>query len=47
MHVSLEQSQKAPLPIAVTDEGMEVFSHPFTSVLLSVWIMALQSSRES
>ena len=31
----------------VTDGGMMVFLHPYISVLLSVCIMALQSSRES
>ena len=47
MLVRLEQPEKAHAPISVTDEGMIVFSHPLISVLLSVWIMALQSSRES
>ena len=47
MLVRLEQSQKASSPITVTDGGMVVFSHPLISVLLSVCIMALQSSRES
>ena len=47
MLVRLEQLQKAYFPISVTDGGMIVFSHPRISVLLSVWIMALQSSRES
>ena len=68
--VRLEQPEKTPSPISVTDEGMEildkflqqekalqpifstdigmiVFSHPVISVLLSVWITALQFSRES
>ena len=39
--------QKACLLNFVTVGGMVVFSHPLISVLLSVWIMALQSSRES
>ena len=47
MLVRLEQPRKAQPPISVTDEGMIVFLHPLISVLLSVWIMALQSSRES
>ena len=47
MLVRLEQPEKAPCLITVTDGGMVVFSHPLTSVLLSVCIMALQSSRES
>ena len=47
MLVRLEQSEKAYIPIFVTDGGMIVFSHPRISVLLSVWIMALQSSLES
>ena len=45
--VRLEQPEKAPYSILVTDGGMIVFSHPLISVLVSVWIMALQSSRES
>ena len=47
MLVRLEQPSKAIPPIFVTDEGMMVFLHPLISVLLSVWIMALQFSRES
>ena len=47
MLVRLEQPEKALLSISATDGGMIVFSHPLISVLLSVWIMALQSSRES
>ena len=47
MLVRLEQPRKASPSILVTDEGMIVFLHPLISVLLSVWIMALQSSRES
>ena len=43
----LVQPEKAFFPISVTDGGMMVFLHPLISVLLSVWIMALQSSRES
>lgn len=42
-----EQPEKAKFPIFVIDKGMMVFLHPRISVLLSVWIMALQSSRES
>ena len=45
--VRLEQPEKALSPIFVTDGGMVVFLHPLISVLLSVRIMALQSSRES
>ena len=45
--VRLEQPEKAPYSILVTDGGMIVFSHPLISVLVSVWIIALQSSRES
>ena len=47
MLMRLEQPRKASSPISVTDDGMAVFSHPLISVLLSVCIMALQSSRES
>ena len=47
MLVRLEQPEKAKFSIFVTDSGMMVFSHPRISVLLSVCIMALQSSRES
>ena len=47
MLVRLEQPEKALLPISVTDGGMMVFLHPLIRVLLSVWIMALQSSLES
>ena len=47
MLVRLEQREKAPSPIFVTDGGIMVFLHPRISVLLSVWIMALQSSLES
>jgi hypothetical protein len=47
MLVRLEQTKKAFSPITVTDEGMVVFLHPLISVLLSVCIMALQSSLES
>ena len=45
--VRLVQREKAQPPISVTDGGMIVFLHPRISVLLSVWIMALQFSRES
>ena len=45
--VRLEQPKKAHSPISVTDGGMIVFLQPHISVLLSEWIMALQSSRES
>ena len=47
MLVRLEQSRKAFHPIFVTDKGMMVFLQPLISVLLFVWIMALQSSLES
>ena len=47
MLLRLEQSENALSPIFFTDGGMTVFSHPSISVLLSVWIMALQSSLES
>ena len=47
MSVRLEQLEKALYPISVTDGGMIVFLQPHISVLLSVWIMALHSSRES
>ena len=47
MLVRLEQPEKAHAPISVTDGGMIVFTHPLMSVLVSVWIMALQSWRES
>ena len=45
MLVRLEQPEKALLPIFVTDLGIMVFWHPLISVLDSVCIMALQSSR--
>ena len=47
MLVRLEQPEKAKFLIFVTDRGMTVFLHPLISVLLSVCIMALQSSLES
>jgi hypothetical protein len=47
MLVRLEQPSKAQSPIFVTVGGMIVFSHPLINVLLSVCIIALQSSRES
>ena len=45
--VRLEQPEKAYSPISVTDGGMMEFLHPLISILLSVWIMVLLSSRES
>ena len=47
MPASVEQPEKAQFPIYVTDVGIIVFFQPLISVLLSVWIMALQSWRES
>lgn len=47
MFVRQEQPEKALLPITVTDGGMMVFLHPLISVLLAVWIMALQPPLES
>ena len=38
---------KAASPIFVTDVGITVVLHPAISVLVDVWIMALQLSRES
>ena len=45
--VRQEQPAKALSPILVTVAGITVFPHPQRSVLLSVWIIALQFSRES
>ena len=47
MLVRLEQREKALSPIFFTDGEIIVFLQPHISVLLFVWIMALQSSRES
>jgi len=47
MLVRLEQPRKALHPISVTDGGMMVFLHQLIRVLLSVCIIALQSSLES
>ena len=47
MLVSPEQSENAPLPMAVTELGITVFWQPQISVLLAVSMMALQLPRES
>ena len=47
MEVKPVRSSNAPFPMLVTLAGMMVFSHPATSVLVAVAMMALQFSRES
>ena len=45
--VSPVQPLKASWPISVTESGMTVVEHPAINLLLAVWMMALQLSRES
>ena len=47
MEVKLEQLEKAPDPMDVTETGIIVFLHPLINVFDAVSIMALQPLRES
>ena len=47
MEVRDEQPEKQLLPGLVTEEGITVLAHPVIIVLLCVFIIALQFSRES
>ena len=47
IEVKLEQPKKASESMQVTPLGITVFAQPAINAPLSVWIMALQLSRES
>ena len=47
MDVREEQPEKQPFPKLVTEDGMTVVLHPRIIVLVDVFIIALQFSRES